>query len=100
MAGWKTFARCKGADDPDVFFGRNDKLPMTKREVEAARQVCKACPVARECLMAAFQNREDYGVWGGLTVEERKRARQVTDSLDEALGHFDSGILFVMVVRL
>jgi WhiB family redox-sensing transcriptional regulator len=37
-----------------------------------AKQICKDCPVVANCLRWALAAREPYGVWGGLSVEERE----------------------------
>ena len=36
-----------------------------------ALKVCGSCEVAAECLEWALANDERYGVWGGLTPEQR-----------------------------
>lgn len=46
---------------------------MSASEVEAARAICKHCPVRRDCLIEAVVTGEDAGVWGGYTAPERKR---------------------------
>ncbi|MEJ8645170.1 WhiB family transcriptional regulator [Streptomyces sp. MS1.HAVA.3] len=33
--------------------------------------MCAGCPVRRACLDHALRTREPFGVWGGLTEEER-----------------------------
>jgi WhiB family transcriptional regulator, redox-sensing transcriptional regulator len=38
--------------------------------VRAAKAVCSGCPVAGECLEVGLF--EPWGVWGGLTTEERR----------------------------
>jgi WhiB family redox-sensing transcriptional regulator len=38
----------------------------------AAKAVCKGCPVIENCLRWAITAREPYGVWGGLSAEERE----------------------------
>ncbi len=38
----------------------------------AAKAVCARCPVIAECAAHALQVREPYGVWGGLTEDERE----------------------------
>ncbi|MHA6758045.1 WhiB family transcriptional regulator [Streptacidiphilus sp. PAMC 29251] len=45
---------------------------------QAAKQVCGHCPVREPCLQFALDAREPYGVWGGLTEEERMRRTQNT----------------------
>ena len=42
-----------------------------RREMRA-KAICAACPVTQSCLRWALAAREPYGVWGGLSVEERE----------------------------
>ena len=42
-----------------------------RREMRA-KAVCSGCPVIDSCLRWALAAREPYGVWGGLSVEERE----------------------------
>jgi WhiB family redox-sensing transcriptional regulator len=35
--------------------------------------VCARCPVIESCLKHALSVREPYGVWGGMSEEERAR---------------------------
>jgi hypothetical protein len=48
-------------------------LPMSPKQVEAARSVCGPCPVQRTCLVHALLQPEPFGIWGGFTTQERKR---------------------------
>lgn len=59
--------------DPEVFFPINDTS-------QAAKQVCARCPLVAthlggdgRCLDVALQNRERFGIFGGLTETERAR---------------------------
>jgi WhiB family redox-sensing transcriptional regulator len=55
---------------PDVFFpSSGDGGYEMKREALA---VCAVCPVKAECLQYALDNALDYGIYGGLTAQERK----------------------------
>ena len=60
---------CAGVD-PDFFF----PVSTTSPQVEAAKAVCRPCPVRRECLEHAM-TRGEKGIWGGTDEVERKRAR-------------------------
>lgn len=60
-----------GQTDPELFFpdkAGNGLIPK-------AKQICDACPVKAECLEWALTNREEYGIWGGLSAKERARLR-------------------------
>lgn len=45
----------------------------TSQFYEEARRICNLCPVRTECLTHALDNKERYGMWGGLTPIERRR---------------------------
>jgi WhiB family redox-sensing transcriptional regulator len=45
-------------------------------EAKDAKRVCGACAVRGFCLQEALKNDEPYGVWGGLTVRERRVLRK------------------------
>ena len=65
VARWREQAACCGTD-LDVFF------PERGESAGPARQVCAACQVRKPCLEYALSNRITSGIWGGLTVRERR----------------------------
>ncbi|MDQ5816234.1 MAG: WhiB family transcriptional regulator [Actinomycetota bacterium] len=60
---------CVGAPDPDLWF------PERGQSAEPARRICARCPVRPECLHWALE-KDELGVWGGLSPRERKRLRE------------------------
>lgn len=63
---WQDQAACYGID-PDVFF------PTSEEEAGPALAYCNACRSRETCLSWALKNGERYGVWGGLTEQQRRR---------------------------
>ncbi len=63
---WQDRAACYGVD-PDVFF------PTSEEEAGPALAYCASCGIRRECLAWALKNGERYGVWGGMTEQQRRR---------------------------
>jgi WhiB family transcriptional regulator, redox-sensing transcriptional regulator len=60
--------------DPDLWFAES---PV---DLERAKALCAECPIRRECLDAALDRAEPWGVWGGEiidrgTIVARKRPR-------------------------
>ncbi|MFG2045033.1 WhiB family transcriptional regulator, partial [Dactylosporangium sp. NPDC048998] len=47
--------------------------PLPNDEVAAARAllVCAQCPIRARCRRYAIGNREPYGIWGGMTEQQR-----------------------------
>lgn len=42
-------------------------------EVRMAKAICRACPERLPCLDFALATNETHGIWGGMTVKERRR---------------------------
>lgn len=71
---WADRGSCAGR--PDLFYHRDDDpKKLRRRREEAAKRLCSGCPVKVECQRYAMENREPYGVWGGLTENERHRLK-------------------------
>jgi WhiB family transcriptional regulator, redox-sensing transcriptional regulator len=69
---WQLQGACRAAD-PDLFFHpEGERGPRRTRRDEAARAVCAGCPVLGQCRDHALAVREPYGVWGGLTEDDRE----------------------------
>ncbi|MCA1833215.1 MAG: WhiB family transcriptional regulator [Actinomycetota bacterium] len=62
--GWQEDAACRGIE-PEIFF------PISDEEAGPAKAICGGCVAQQECLVFSFQNKERYGVWGGVTEKER-----------------------------
>lgn len=69
-ADWRKFAACRRAE-PELFFPVSAAGQSTA-ETERAKAVCARCPVRRECLQFALATRQAYGVWGGMSEQERR----------------------------
>ena len=69
---WQLHGACREAD-PRLFFHPEGERGPARRERDAAAQaVCRACPVMEQCRRHALTVREPYGVWGGLTEDDRE----------------------------
>jgi hypothetical protein len=48
------------------------KQTGTDAGVDRAKAICRRCDVQAECLAYALNTGEDYGVWGGMSADERR----------------------------
>ena len=56
---------------PDLFYQIEEERSQKAYEfINALRSVCLSCPIWKDCLTYAMRN-EDYGMWGGMTTQER-----------------------------
>lgn len=69
---WQRFGRCRGLDPSLFFHPENERGSARRRRVASAKDVCAACPVMAQCRAHALAVREPYGIWGGLSEEDRE----------------------------
>lgn len=73
---WTERAACRD-EDLTLFFGRDHETRGERDIREAiAKDICDACPVRAECLTEALREPGQYGVWGGLSPDERTAQRR------------------------
>ena len=66
---WMDAAACRTVE-PELFFPEGFGLKEQRAEAKA---VCASCPSRGVCLEEALANREEFGVFGGLDEDERRR---------------------------
>lgn len=65
---WMSAAIC--STSPDAHYPERGESPAY------ARHLCHQCPVIAECLAYALAHDERFGVWGGMTAEERREIKK------------------------
>jgi len=69
---WQLEGRCRTVD-PDMFFHpEGERGPSRVSRDLAAKSVCAACPVLAQCAAHALAVKEPYGVWGGMSEDDRE----------------------------
>jgi WhiB family transcriptional regulator, redox-sensing transcriptional regulator len=74
---WQHRGACRGEAGVDFYppmhhERKHERLARERR----AKAVCASCPVRIECLEHAVAADERYGIWGGLTHDERRQLRR------------------------
>lgn len=70
MANWIDEAACKNVGI-ETFYADTGDQTTNEMKVIYAKNICRKCPVAAECLMFAISNNEAFGVWGSFAPKER-----------------------------
>ena len=68
---WQYQGSCRATGGERFFHPEGERGTARERRDEAAKAVCEACPVIDLCRDHALTAREPYGVWGGMTEDER-----------------------------
>ena len=68
---WQYLGACRETGPESFFHPEGERGGTRRRRAEAAKAVCATCPVIQECREHALRVREPYGVWGGLSEDDR-----------------------------
>lgn len=71
---WRRQAACI-ATGPATFYPERDGNDVVA-DIVRAKVICASCPVQADCLQHALDQLEQYGIWGGMTWEERRSLRR------------------------
>lgn len=70
---WQFEGLCRTTDPEEFFHPEGERGSARRLRDERAKRVCERCPVILECREHALAAREPYGVWGGLSEDEREQ---------------------------
>jgi WhiB family transcriptional regulator, redox-sensing transcriptional regulator len=68
---WQFRGACRGEAASVFFHPDNERGPARRARENRAKEFCARCEVLLECREFALATKEPYGVWGGLTENER-----------------------------
>jgi WhiB family redox-sensing transcriptional regulator len=69
---WQMQAACRSMDSSVFFHPEGERGTARAQRIANAKSVCMGCPVRIQCAEHALRVREPYGIWGGLSEEERE----------------------------
>ncbi|MEI6405106.1 MAG: WhiB family transcriptional regulator [Actinomycetes bacterium] len=69
---WQMQAVCRGLDSAYFYHPDGERGAAREKRIATAKAICASCPVVSQCRDQAIESREAYGVWGGLSEDERQ----------------------------
>ncbi len=69
---WQLQAACRGEDPAKFFHPEGERGPAREARIMHAKMICATCPVLKQCAEHALSVREPYGVWGGMSEDDRE----------------------------
>ncbi|MDA2804466.1 WhiB family transcriptional regulator [Nocardiopsis suaedae] len=73
---WQRRARCR-FEPKALFFPPEGERPDQREARERrAMKTCAACPVIEQCGEHTLDRPEPYGIWGGMTPDDRRIERR------------------------
>ena len=71
---WRDRAACRAV--PTEWFFPVACTSDSVEQTQAAKAVCRSCPVQESCLGFALETNQGVGIWGGCTEDERRGLRR------------------------
>ncbi len=68
---WQYEGACRDTGSESFYHPDGERGAARRMRDAAAKEICAGCPVMQACREHAFALREPFGVWGGLTEDER-----------------------------
>lgn len=75
---WMAKAACKDAASFEQSYDRF--FPEDSKNLGPAHQLCHRCPVRPQCLDLAIANKEQEGIWAGMSWRQRNNERKRRDA--------------------
>jgi WhiB family redox-sensing transcriptional regulator len=75
---WQYDGACRGVGREEDLGVDAERGPRRRAREASAKALCAVCPVVQQCRDHALTVREPYGVWGGLTINERDQLLRET----------------------
>ena len=69
---WQLRGNCSGYP-LELFFPEDPTRAGLHQREDAAKRICRQCPVVAECRDYALRTPELHGIWGAMTARERAR---------------------------
>ncbi len=70
---WQVLAACRGMDVEVFYHPFGERRNHRAHRINEAKAICRECPVIDECADHALLTAEPYGIWGGMSEDERAR---------------------------
>ncbi|WP_257890294.1 WhiB family transcriptional regulator [Rhodococcus sp. USK10] len=70
---WRLAAMCRLVSPALFFHPANERGTKRQKRIHEAKKICSRCPVQRPCRDHALAVREPFGIWGGMSEEDRDR---------------------------
>jgi len=68
---WQSSGNCANLPSEIFFHPEAERGEFRRGREKRAKAICKSCPVLSICREFALVGKETYGIWGGLSSEER-----------------------------
>jgi WhiB family redox-sensing transcriptional regulator len=77
---WQLAAACRGMDSLLFYAPDGERSRARARRISRAKTICAGCPALNDCRDYAMSAGETWGIWGGLTEDERAPAQHLTST--------------------
>ncbi|MBI3429834.1 MAG: WhiB family transcriptional regulator [Actinobacteria bacterium] len=85
---WQQSGACRDLPSEMFFHPDGERGPSRRNRENSAKAICASCPVIQQCRDHALAVQEPYGIWGGLSEDDRLYILENTErKMNEAIPH-------------
>ncbi len=83
---WQFLGACREANPSTFFHPEGERGDQRRKRIARAKSFCDRCEVVEICRERALDAREPFGIWGGMSEDERAEevSRRVRHSKEAA----------------
>lgn len=74
---WQLEGLCRQIGNSVFFHPDGERGLARAARIQIAKTICNRCPVVAQCRVYALSVNEPYGIWGGMSENERRKHVQV-----------------------
>ncbi|MDP1719744.1 MAG: WhiB family transcriptional regulator [Candidatus Nanopelagicaceae bacterium] len=85
---WQQSGACRDLPSEMFFHPDGERGPSRRNRESRAKAICATCPVIQQCRNHALAVEEPYGIWGGLSEDDRLSILENNNrKINEAIPH-------------
>ncbi len=85
---WQQSGACRDLPSEMFFHPDGERGPSRRNRENSAKAICASCPVIQQCREHALAVQEPYGIWGGLSEDDRLNILESAErKMNEAIPH-------------
>lgn len=69
---WQDLGSCRGMDSAVFFHPDGERGRARADRLRRAKRICQTCRVQNKCLAFALVTEQPFGIWGGMSEQERQ----------------------------
>ncbi|MGW4241299.1 WhiB family transcriptional regulator [Nocardia sp. NPDC004722] len=90
---WQDAGSCHGMDSGVFFHPDGERGRARANRIRRAKQICRKCRVLDMCRSYALRTEQPFGIWGGMSEQERQMHRAGSAVVAAEISNASAGLV-------